>query len=97
MRVPALALLALVACGAARPQARELEQHDDVDRAPRPYSRACVEACRGDMVCDTCCALDALIKWQEAPSEDPFCRASRGCTDAVGRFIYREAGQCGQR
>lgn len=98
MRLPAAVVaLLLAACGAARPQAAQPATRGEIDTAPRPYSRACVEGCKGDLACQTCCALDALITWHEAPSEDRFCQLSHGCTDAPGRFIYAEAQQCGAR
>lgn len=94
MRLSAALALLLTACAASVPQAAEPLARPDVDTAPRPYSRACIEASHGDAARQACCALDALIKWDEAPSADPFCERSHGCTNAVGRFIYAGAQQC---
>lgn len=96
MRVPvALALALLVAsCAAAPPPVSQVIVRTDIDTAARPYSRTCIEACQGVAPCQACCALDALMKWHEASSEDAFCQASRGCTDDLGMFIYKETAQC---
>lgn len=95
MRLPhATALAFIAACAAGQAPIAAPVQRRDLDTAARPYSRVCVEGCKGNGACQACCALDALITWHEVPSPDPFCERSHGCTDAVGRFIYREAGQC---
>lgn len=95
MRLPGALALLLVACGATQPQAREPGvERTQLDKAPRPYSLACINGCKGVNTCQACCAIDALIQWESAPSTDPFCQASHGCTNATGRFIYAEAEQC---